>query len=473
MRRALNSADWARILIPLLFGVVLALYPTAFKIEKALDQGQRTEAYQHPGLAATQISGAAEALPWRADLWERAGIDALEGGDPAAAVGDLERARNMGLLSLKGWLALGDAYQKQGNLSAALETWETKASLGGGTRELYERLVEGYDELGNLEMAVQALRGWETVEPDPAVVLFQLGIHEAVLNPGDAGKILAQAAAADSTLGEQTRTVQTALNVAGLEDDPAYKLLVIGRSLASLGNWRLAAEAFRRGTQARPDYAEVWAFLGEARQHLGKDGLADLTKAETLNPKSVLVQALKALYWQRQGKPAQAVESLNKAAEVEPENPTWQLELGNALAALGDLNQALEHFQTAVLLAPVEPLYWRALAGFCAEYNVEMKTVGLPAASQAVALDPEDPAGLDLMGEIFLKTGDTLSAERFLQRSLQASPDYAPAHYHLGFLYLQSGKTSEAYQHLSRAVQLAPDQPLGKQAQRLIDQNFR
>ncbi|HVN54638.1 MAG TPA: tetratricopeptide repeat protein [Anaerolineaceae bacterium] len=473
MKRVLESADWARILIPLLFGVALALYPTSFQAAKALERGKVAETDQRPALAATQLSGAAGALPWRADLWERAGIDALEGGDSAAAIPDLERARKEGQLSLQGWLALGDAYQKQGDLAAGLATWETRASLGGGSKELFERLVDGYDQQGDLEMAVQALRRWKASEPDQAEVLYQLGLHEAVIHPGDAGVILSQAVAADSSLAEKTRTIQTALNVASLEDDAAYKLLIIGRSLASLGDWKLAAETFRRGTLARPDYAEVWAFLGEARQHLGKDGQAELTRAEVLNPDSVLVQALKALYWQRQGKPARAVDSLTKVAGIEPENPTWQLELGNALAALGKLNQALEHYQNAVRLAPVDPFYWRALAGFCVDFNVEMKTVGLPAASQAVALDPNDPSGLDLIGEIFLKTSDTLSAERFLQRSLQASPDYAPAHYHLGFLFLQAGKTSEAYQHLSRAAQLAAGQPLGKQAQRLIDQYFR
>ena len=50
--------------------------------------------------------------------------------------------------------------------------------------------------------------------------------------------------------------------------------MAAGRKLASQGQWELAAYAFQAVTQAQPAYAEGWAYLGEALQHLEDPELA-------------------------------------------------------------------------------------------------------------------------------------------------------------------------------------------------------
>ena len=69
--------------------------------------------------------------------------------------------------------------------------------------------------------------------------------------------------------------------------------------------------------------------------------------------------------------------------------------------------------------------------------------------------------------------GDMAEAERFYLRALQANPDYALAHLHLGQVYLQEHQFQLAYQHLRKALDLSKNQPeIQSMVQRLLHQYF-
>ena len=63
-----------------------------------------------------------------------------------------------------------------------------------------------------------------------------------------------------------------------------------------MGEWEYAREAFRRATDLDPEYADAWAFLGEAQQQIsGKEtgsysevGLSELQRALQVDPNSIL-----------------------------------------------------------------------------------------------------------------------------------------------------------------------------------------
>jgi tetratricopeptide (TPR) repeat protein len=140
---------------------------------------------------------------------------------------------------------------------------------------------------------------------------------------------------------------------------------------------------------------------------------------------------------------------------------------------MGDLNKSLTYYERATELAPKDPNQWRLLAIFSIKYELQVREIALPAARQAVLLNPKDPASLDVMAQVFTILDDPLSAQRFLVRSLQADPSYAPARLHLGFLHLMKGHNSDAYQQLSLAASLAPaGTPTEEQAKRLLQRFF-
>jgi tetratricopeptide (TPR) repeat protein len=315
-------------------------------------------------------------------------------------------------------------------------------------------------------------------QPGDPQALYQMGLLLAATQPELASTYLIQAADGDQNLAEPARTVERGLRVAIITGNPAFVYLSAGRALASIGEWDLAFEAFQRAILDNPDWAEAWAFLGEAVQHQPPDedtdwiALEHLQKAISLNPTSIAANVFLAMYWQRRQRVETALEYLHKAAAADPHNPALQAEIGNFIAETGDLPTAQTYYERATQLAPTNPTYWRILAEFSIHYSNQIRQLALPAARQAVMLSPQDPASLDVMGQVLFNLGDYANAERFFLRSLQSDPNYAPAHLHLGMNSLMLGQEADAQEQLILADSLAPGTAIADQAQRLLQRYF-
>jgi superkiller protein 3 len=300
-----------------------------------------------------------------------------------------------------------------------------------------------------------------------------LGLLQAASQPQAALALLKQAAVLDNSYAGKIKVLQSSLEQALQQKDPGYQEVAIGRTLGGLGEWDLAAQAFQQATINDPGYAEAWAFLGEARQQTGQDGSADLQKALQLNPTSVVAQALLAVQLRQQGHADIALVYLHEAAEEEPEQGIWQVEMGNTLVEMGNMISALDHYNQAVQIEPNNAVFWQDLAQFCAANQIEVRTIGLPAARQSLVLDENSAAGLDTMGVVLHTLGDLTSAEKFLERALQVDGGYAPGYLHLGQVYLDEGRPDLAYAPLSQAARLAGQaDEVGLFAKRLLDQNY-
>ncbi len=470
-RRSSSGRVLVNILILLGLLLVVALPPVLTGWVN-LRQGEQAMAAGRFPEAAANYSLAARRLPCRPALWEMAAQAAFEAGDAQAAIPLFERAEDKKALSPQGWLAWGDAYQQSGDVASALATWQAGIAQHGPSAAVYARLARAYRLQGGYPAAIEAWRASLDLDSGNADAHYQLGLLLASTAPELALPELMQAARLDPGLDAPVQGLRASLNAGLLVDDRPYQMLISGRALAALGEWELAAEAFRRAVAARRDYAEAWAWLSEARQHLGADGLPDLQTALLLDPDSPGVNALVGLYWQRQGGADQALAYFQKAMRLEPENAAWQVAAGSAAEQSGDLVAALAYYKQAVALDPQGAAYWRSLASFCARYQVEVTETGLPAAQRLLALAPEDWQSQDVMGQIVQAAGDPLSAEKYYLRALELAPDQAALHFHLGVLYLQMGRAQPAYDNLVKTQKLDPDGPYGWQAGRLLERHF-
>ena len=261
---------------------------------------------------------------------------------------------------------------------------------------------------------------------------------------------------------------QTALTEALARTDPASRQLAIGRALGAQGEWRLACHIFESAAEQYPNIAEAWALLGQAQMELGQDALPALTRAAELDPVSPIVLLALSDYWLAQAQPQTALSYLEQAAAAYPEQGLWQVRIADALAAQGDFNGALEHYQRAVELEPENVSYWSELAVFSAVKGMNLETIGLSAARQALLLAPDNPATLDLMGWTLAIAGENISAETFLRRALEANPDYAMAHLHLAQLLITLQRFSEARAELRIAILLDGDGVIGQAAAELL-----
>ncbi len=474
MKRKAKPVNWLDVLARVaLLGCVtwlLNLNPRPLALHQALLGYTRAVEVGAPGLAAANLEQAAVYLPWRKDFDAAAARYRLQAGDLPGATALFNQTELQAWFTGADWMDLGDANRAAGNLNQAETLWLKGLKTGGAPLVLYDRLYKLYQEQGDYPAAAEALRMTLTLQSNEPARAYQLGLYMAALQPSAALVYLEQAArepALTRLAGDLQRTIRTA----ELKDEPAYVNVQAGRKLASMGEWALAQEAFRQATLARPDYAEAWALLGEARQQAGGDfeqALVDLEQALALKPDSALVNSLLGLYWERRGDVDQMGEYLAAAAAAETENPVWQAEWGRALALGGDLDAARQRYEAAVELAPQDALYWRLLGAFTLEYKVDVEELGLPAARRALALEPEDAAALDLVGAAYLTLDNDALAERFIRRAIQVDPAYAPGWLHLGALYLYRGEMEWGRTMLLFAGQLAtPGSTVADQAQRL------
>jgi tetratricopeptide (TPR) repeat protein len=307
-------------------------------------------------------------------MWEQAGRLALEGEDFQAAITYFERAAAHNALSSAGQISLGDAYAGAGDLQAAVNNWQQALQRQGPSDALISKLLETHRQLKDYPAVIADLQALTALHPADAALRYKLGLFLATQRPEAALAHLTQAGELDPELNAKAQKLIGSIRTASLAGDPGQTLFEAGRALASIDEWELAAEAFHQATVVRPDFADAWAFWGEARQHVEDYSLnpvapLELEKALNLDPSSLSANTLMSLFYQRHARFDRALEYMRKVAKLHPQNPALQVELGEVQALSGDLEAAIQAYQQAVALAPKDPSYYRQLAGFCTRYE--------------------------------------------------------------------------------------------------------
>ncbi len=496
MKRQVDDGAIWRILMlfTLLVAVLPGLAPLPHRFSQALRDSSKAYDYRVLPDAAQFAAQAAGYVPWRADLWEVAGTYALWADDLPGAIQYLEQAEQSGNdvffpgkqsggqrgLSAQGWQNLGDAYWLSGDHQAALHAWQMVLVRFGVSSALLDRLAQAHLAQGNYAAALENLQALVLVQPQDANLHYRLGLLLATRNPSLALEHLDTAATLDVQFSEMASAMRRAVLSARIGDDPAYTLLSAGRALAALGEWNYAAEAFHQATLTRPDYAEAWAYLGEARQQVAvgvpgsaasveDDGLDALQKSLALAPDSLSARAFFSLYWMRRGQYDLAQEHLQVAIKLDPQNPALHVQLANTLAVAGDLARAYAAYQKAVDLAPGDPLYWRQLIEFSLDHDYSVREIALPMARQLLVAFPDEAANLTLMGRVMFELEDMANAERYLLWAKQADPNSALVYLLLGQVYMVQNNRQTAYQAFQQAASLGDGGPITLQAKRLME----
>ena len=191
-----------------------------------------------------------------------------------------------------------------------------------------------------------------------------------------------------------------------------------------------------------------------------------------LDDESIIIRALRGLFWERQENYPRMLAEYLSAAESEPENPAWQASIGDAYFKNGDIISALAAYQNATELAPLNSIYWRLLAVFCAENGIHMEDIGLPAAQRAVELAPDDPFALDALGWSYLSSGRYANAEQTLLDVIARYPKHFPAHIHLAMTYISQGNRTAALNELTYVHETDIGGAEGAFAEQLIRKYF-
>lgn len=459
-----------KFIVPVMLAVLLAaiFFPIILVGYFALKNAETEYTAQNYSSAAKSYQRAAQLLPWRDDLWEKAGIAAARNGNEVQAIDFFKRVPT---LSAEGWLWLGYSYYELGDFPSSIDALEESLQLDQ-LPSTYSLLALIYRQQKNWAAERDMLEKQIQLDAGNVYSYYRLGLLLTVLEPEQALTNLMLASSLDPGFDPAVQTLRAALNLSSTQPDASQQMVTIGRSLGLVHEWDLSLAAFEKAISLDAENAEAWAWLGEAKQQIGQSGSVELDRALILDPSSVVVRALRGLYWNRQKKYSKMLAEYLQAAETEPGNPAWQAELGNAYIKNGDLNAALAAYQHATELAPNESTYWRLLAVFCAENGVYLDEIGLPAAQKAVDLSPDDPSALDALGWAYLSSGRYANAEQTLSDVIKRFPNHLPAYIHLAMTYLAQGNHTAAFDQLTYVQKADPNGVDGETAGKLLKQYF-
>ncbi len=453
-----------RFVVLILIGSLLSFAPSAISVTENTRKLRLAFAAEEYSTGAEILIDLAEQNPWWTSLLESAGNAAFLGTDYPMAKMAYEKALQGTDLSLEGQIKLGQTYLQLGELELAAETWE---SLEESVLAL-EELASLYETNGDISKAIEVWHKYLTKITDGSTpeLIYHYGLLVAADTPPKSLPYLDQVREEYPEVEGISSAIRGAIS-----EEPAYQYVTAGQALAAINQWNLAAYAFERATVLRQDYQEAWLYLGEALQHLDEfeDNILDaLETGLALNEDSPLANLFLGLYWQRQGSHNTALDFFQVVEDLWPLNADVRVESGNSLAALGEMNSALEKYQEAIELDPLDGKYYNHLAEFCVNYDYQVKEIGLPASRIAVQFDPSDEIGLDILGQVLLALDDKLNAVKFFQMALESNPVYAPAHYHLGIYYSTFDDIERAAYYLQQALNHTENPALFDQAERLL-----
>ena len=146
------------------------------------------------------------------------------------------------------------------------------------------------------------------------------------------------------------------------------------------------------------------------------------------------------------------------ALEADPQLTAAMVALGRISLAEGDLAAAAAHADNAITLEPDN--FNALLIGYEAYSGIGEEEKAAETFTRLAAGDPKRVAKLFYdSGVKSFNSGAAAAAIQSFERALEADPEMAKAHFHLGIAQVNAGATEQAKEHLRLFLELAPDDP--------------
>ncbi len=261
-------------------------------------------------------------------------------------------------------------------------------------------------------------------------------------------------------LGASGAAILLIFGTLGCDSRAVEERMSLAKQFMDAGRPNGAVVELKKAIQVEPDNAAARVLLGKAYFGLGRlaDAEKELARAAALRPGDPMIVIALGQTWLRLGNYARLLSELRPEpvwADRE-EALAWSLR-GQAELAAGTPGEALGSFQSAQTLDPteVEPL----IGIIRAAARLDREEEAQAALNRAVALAPEDPALLALVGHRAFRSGDYVAAEDAFRRLLKAAPDSLGARLDLAQALLAQNRDLEAAVQIDGVLTSAPEHP--------------
>ncbi len=208
-------------------------------------------------------------------------------------------------------------------------------------------------------------------------------------------------------------------------------------------------------SRAEPD---AWHLLGLIYQSRGEltQALECLEQAVRIKPDNAAYNLNLGLAWQTAGKPDLAAARYRQVIAAQPDQAAAYNNLGNALKDLGQFNDALASYRAALALQR-DPVILYNLANVLLE--LDSVTEALSHYREAVQLRPDYVEAHNNLGSALQGIGKHEEALACYRRAIEVRADFADAHNNLGNVLKDLGRMDEAQGSYRTALKLRPHVP--------------
>ena len=216
------------------------------------------------------------------------------------------------------------------------------------------------------------------------------------------------------------------------------------------------AEAlYRQVLAANPRHADSLHLLGVIARQVGRPALAIeyIDKAIEIEPRAAAYHTSRGNVLKDAGGAADAETCYRRALHVQPDFPDALVNLGGLLIELSRFSEAEPLCRKALELRP----------DYTAYTNLGLALTGLDRAEEAVAclrdaarLRPDTAVAHNNLGRGLDKLNRAGEAEASFREALRLRPDFAEAHNNLGALYRKGNRLASAAACFEEAVRLRP-----------------
>lgn len=400
--------------------------------------------------------------PWQVELWNQVAQKEFELENHAEVIRSYNTILEYQPLTVEQSIFLSQSYLATGRLEKSDELWDEIIDAPDVRPEQLKHLYQIQQNAGDWLGAYRTIYRWHQLEPDQAEVQRQLVLAQILFEPEKAVESI------NTFRLSEFKPILVELDTIVSSDNPTYQLVIAGNIYSRLGEWEYAVQAFSKVVELDPNYAEGWAFYGNALMNTGENGFFALDKAINLSPTSKISKAYLASYWRDQNDLAKSIDLYKDLIHEEENQPVWYHELGKTYILNGDTEKALTAFQKTTELAPTNIYYWLYLAKFSGDFRLEIQTVGMPAARQAMLIDDENWEVFDVLGWLYLLEKDYTSAERFFSNAFGIAPENPMVNLHLGQLYSLQNRDDLANYYLERCINHTDDLELIELANKFL-----
>ena len=279
---------------------------------------------------------------------------------------------------------------------------------------------------------------------------------EAIERGTSHSRIHANLAAALHSLDRLTEALEQSEIAVRLDVENADALNIMGRVKSGQNKFEEAVSAFQGAIHLRPDWYPPRLDLGITWQKLGKlpEALEALEQAWMLNPNDLetgkaMVSVMIAL-----GQTEEAEDLLNTLDKIFPENSELPFHRAINDRSMGKLEESVDLFRLAIERGLDAPEAHNNLA--VSLFDLRRLDETFAAANKAIALDPDFPSAYNTLGNWASEVGELAKAKNYYLKANELEPDFAAAISNAAYVTRLQGSLDESIQLYKTALDIDP-----------------